>query len=160
MTRNCLALLGLLAFVRPTYADVSVRVLPTQVADSETCGLTWTGRCEQGVWCDSDYIPVAVPYGDAVATHNCGGHFGQVFSWGASGYGTAESFQPIGAGGPIKVASWIQWGERGPDAIEFRVHNVGLYEYIGDFLNGDADFNSDGATTLDDLFAYLAVLLG
>ena len=141
-------------------ADISVRVLPESTGSDETCGVTWSGRCEAAIWCDDWYAPITVPYGDAVATANCGGYFGSVFAWGASGYGEAQAFEPIGPGGPILVTCFPQWGESGVEAVEFRIHNVGLYEYIGDFLNGDADFNSDGATTLDDLFAFLDALLG
>lgn len=141
---------------RTTLADISVRVLPHQVTADEVCGTTFTGRCEEAVWCDDWYIPVAVPFGDAVASAQCGGHFGAVFEWGASGYGEAQAFGPFGPGGPIRVASWVEWNEFGPAAFEFRVHTLGLYEFLDSWFAGDGDFNSDDTTSAQDIFDFLA----
>jgi len=141
-------------------ADVSVRVLPHQYTDSETCGLGFFGRCEEAIWCDDLYAPISVPYGNALATTYCGGSFGEVFAWGNSGYGEAQAYGPLGPGGPIRVTSWVEWGDAGPAAIEFRVSDVGLYEFIDSWFIGDGDYNSDGATTPADIFDFLSVYLG
>ena len=139
-------------------ADVSVRVLPHKFAADEVCGLSWAGRCEEGIWCDDWYIPIAVPYGEAVTTTMCGGHFGEVFAWRANGYGEAQAFEPIGPGGPIQVNSWVQWGSGGPEAIEFRIHTVGVFEFLESWFAGNADFNGDGITSVQDIFDFLAAM--